>query len=175
LSENGVAHAEVTFGDPMGPGLATDLMLPNELSYAPAGQQTEELPGPCHVRHSLDGRQFAGWEAYAAVALTKDMPLRQCASVLLATLTNAHLAGRIDTRLEYDEATRRMAMITLPNSLAGAIWLQFAQAVDARTDFRRCAECRRWFKVAPDAARSDKSYCGGACRARAYRRRKVRA
>jgi uncharacterized paraquat-inducible protein A len=91
---------------------------------------------------------------------------------VLATLTNAHLAHRIGTQVEFDPAVKRTTLITLPNSLAGAIWLQFAQAMDARTNYRRCSECRQWFKVSPDVARADKSYCGDACRARAYRRRR---
>ncbi len=159
-------------GKPDGPGFATDLFLPNELAYAPKGQQPELLPGPLHVRQSFDGRQIAAWELEADDTVTADKSPRAQVSIVLNTLTNAHLAHRIGSMVVFDPAVNRTVLITLPNSLAGAIWLQFAQAMDARTNYRRCSECRQWFKVSPEVARSDKSYCGDACRARAYRRRR---
>jgi len=162
-------------GKPDGPGFATDLFLPNELAYAPEGQQPELLPGPLHVRQSFDGRQIAGWELEADDTVTLDKSPRARVSIVLNTLTNAHLAHRIGSMVVFDPAVNRTVLITLPNSLAGAIWLQFAQAMDARTNYRRCSECRQWFKISPEVARSDKSYCGDACRARAYRRRRTTA
>jgi hypothetical protein len=167
-----VGSIKMVIADPRGSGFATDLFLPNDQGYAPLGQRPELIPGPLHVRHSLDGRQFAGWEIEADATLTADMSPRERVCIALATLTNAHLAKRIATLVEFDPAVSRTILITLPNCLAGAIWLQFAQAMDARTNYRRCYECRKWFKVSPEVARADKSYCGDSCRARAYRRRR---
>jgi hypothetical protein len=170
-----VGSIKAVIGKPDGPGFATNLFLPNELGYAPKGQRAELLPGPLHVYHSFDGHEFAGWELEADATVTADMTPRERVFVALATLTNAHLAHRIASLVEFDSAVNRTVLITLPNCLAGAIWLQFAQAMDGRTNYRRCSECRQWFKVSPEVARSDKSYCGDACRARAYRRRRTTA
>jgi hypothetical protein len=167
-----VGSMKAVIGNPDGPGFATELFLANELGYAPKGQQAELLPGPSHVYQSFDGHLFAGWELEADATVTADMSPRERVFVALATLTNAHLAHRIASLVEFDPAVHRTVLITLPNCLAGAIWLQFAQAMDARTDYRRCSECRQWFQVSPEVARADKSYCGDACRSRAYRRRR---
>jgi hypothetical protein len=168
-----VGSIAAVIGKPDGPGFATDLFLVNAQAFAPKGQHPALIPGPLHVRHVFDGREFAAWELEANATVTADMSPRERVSIALATLTNAHLAHRIGSTVVFDPAVNRTILITLPNSLAGAIWLQFAQAMDARTNYRRCAECRQWFKVSPEVARSDKSYCGDACRARAYRRRRT--
>jgi hypothetical protein len=64
---------------------------------------------------------------------------------------------------------------TVPQSLLGAMWLQFAFAIDGDTEHRRCEACGNWFAIAPDTARPDRQYCSNACRSRAYRRRMERA
>ena len=60
----------------------------------------------------------------------------------------------------------------LPRNLLGALWTQFAESLVGAREHRQCIECGRWIAVSPDARRSHTKYCGKACKAKAYRRRK---
>jgi len=59
-----------------------------------------------------------------------------------------------------------------PINLIGALWLQFALAVDGNVGYAHCQSCGSWFPIASGAGRTDKRYCSDACRMRAYRQRK---
>ena len=59
--------------------------------------------------------------------------------------------------------------------LVGALWLQFARAVERDSRFRQCAECGTWFELARGTARADKLYCSTPCRTKAYRKRQAEA
>src|SRR5262245_21200426 len=69
----------------------------------------------------------------------------------------------------------RPAMPLVPVTLAGAVWLQLAQAVVEQKAFRACLSCRRWFELVPELNRTSRHYCSEACRSRAYRARKDKA
>jgi hypothetical protein len=64
-----------------------------------------------------------------------------------------------------------------PANLAGALWLQFALAVDGNRDYRVCKQCREWFEiggnqkrsVGADHRRADARFCSDACKQKAYR------
>lgn len=60
-----------------------------------------------------------------------------------------------------------------PSELCGALWIQFALAIDGSQNFRSCSVCQTWFPVAAGRSRTDKEYCSDACRMRAYRKRKA--
>jgi hypothetical protein len=62
-----------------------------------------------------------------------------------------------------------------PQSLVGAIWLQFAHALAAGRRYRTCNECGEWFEIPLRGARISREYCTNACRSKAYRRRQDRA
>ena len=78
-------------------------------------------------------------------------------------------------RLLWNHKEGRSDLHILPNSLIGALWLQFAQAVDGDRKYRRCAECRTWFEISPETARVTRTYCSNACRSKAYRKRQLEA
>jgi hypothetical protein len=88
---------------------------------------------------------------------------------------NRRLEGRASPRLLWDANHERLGLYIVPDSLIGALWLQFAWAVERDSQFRRCAECRIWFELAPGTARSDKLYCSTHCRTKAYRKRQAEA
>jgi hypothetical protein len=69
----------------------------------------------------------------------------------------------------------RPAMPLIFLTLAGAVWLQLAQAVVEHKAFRACLSCRRWFELVPEVNRTSRHYCSEACRSRAYRSRKEKA
>jgi hypothetical protein len=88
---------------------------------------------------------------------------------------NKQLQGRASPRLLWDANRERLALYIVPEGLIGALWLQFARAVERDSQFRQCAECGIWFELAPGTARADKLYCGTPCRTKAYRKRQAEA
>jgi len=88
---------------------------------------------------------------------------------------NEKLKGRASPRLLWDKKRERLGLYIVPDGLIGALWLQFARAVERDSRFRQCAECGIWFELAPGTARADKLYCSTPCRTKAYRKRQVEA
>jgi hypothetical protein len=88
---------------------------------------------------------------------------------------NEKLEGRASPRLLWDAKRERLGLYIVPDGLVGALWLQFARAVERDSRFRQCAECALWFELAPGTARADKLYCSTPCRTKAYRRRQAEA
>jgi hypothetical protein len=88
---------------------------------------------------------------------------------------NEKLEGRASPRLLWDKNRERLVLYIVPDGLIGALWLQFARAVERDSKFRQCAECGIWFELARGTARADKLYCSTACRIKAYRKRQAEA
>jgi hypothetical protein len=88
---------------------------------------------------------------------------------------NAKLEGRASPRMLWDAKRERLGLYIVPDGLVGALWLQFARAVERDNRFRQCAECGIWFELAPGTARADKLYCSTPCRTKAYRKRQAEA
>lgn len=90
-------------------------------------------------------------------------------------LSFSQLRGRgdVDPRLEMRPTKDRpLALQIVAGTQLGALWLQFAQAVDGDRDYRSCATCGQWFELDPAIARTNRRYCSDACRSKAYRTRK---
>lgn len=90
-------------------------------------------------------------------------------------VVNRHLERRVSPRLLWERERDRLVMRMVPGSLVGALWLQFAQAIDANADFGRCDACGKWFVFDPATARTNRRYCSDACRFKAYRQRQKEA
>jgi hypothetical protein len=90
-------------------------------------------------------------------------------------LINEHLHHRASPRLLWEPTRDRLGLYIVPEGLIGALWLQFARAVERDAQFRQCTECTTWFEVAPGRGRADKQFCSTACRTRAYRKRQAEA
>jgi hypothetical protein len=91
------------------------------------------------------------------------------------SMINKKLEGRASPRLLWDAKRERLGLYIVPAGLIGALWLQFARAVERDSKFRQCAECGIWFELAPGTARADKLYCSTPCRIKAYRKRQAEA
>lgn len=93
------------------------------------------------------------------------------------TRVNKKLAGHASPRLLYGErrdGRRRsveFALHVVPTDLLGALWLELALAVAEKREYRRCAQCGKWFAFLPDKTRPDRKYCSDACKSRAWRER----
>ncbi|HUQ91450.1 MAG TPA: hypothetical protein VM120_07200 [Bryobacteraceae bacterium] len=64
----------------------------------------------------------------------------------------------------------------IPNNLIGAIWVQFALAIEQKRNYRQCRQCGEWLEVARGTKEDQKSkFCSNACRFKAYRERQHQA
>ena len=54
---------------------------------------------------------------------------------------NEKLEGRASPQLLWDVKRERLGLYIVPDGLIGALWLQFARAVERDSRFRQCAEC----------------------------------
>jgi hypothetical protein len=114
---------------------------------------------------------LAGWQAEHAAILRAIHARERGEWGQLESLINEGLRGQIAPLFRRTDDGRFVSGLE-PLSLIGAIWLQLANHVATGSTLRRCEECRKWFVLAPGSKRVDATYCGGACKARAYRKRK---
>lgn len=58
-----------------------------------------------------------------------------------------------------------------PSSLIGALWLQFALAIEGNKNYKQCQNCRDWIEVGGNrSARSDKRFCSPSCKSAFHRK-----
>jgi hypothetical protein len=86
----------------------------------------------------------------------------------LQRAVNQRLRDHAAPRLLWQTADRsNLGLYIVPSSLLGALWLQLARAVEKGRARRRCKACKGWIEL----TRTDREYCGPACRVAAQRRR----
>ncbi len=111
------------------------------------------LQGEVHVLWKLDRR---------------GMELRAARHILEHTI-NQRLKKEATARLYRAAGGSKLHVV--PETLLGAIWLQFALAVADRKRYLHCAQCPNWIEVSPEKHHRPKIYCSSACKMRASRRR----
>lgn len=93
------------------------------------------------------------------------------ARVLLADLINNNLKGQVTPLTLCHVGLQKTTLRFVPESLLGALWLQFAQAVDKSHAYKQCEACGKWFDISNGfGARADKKTCSSTCRKRLSRR-----
>ena len=88
---------------------------------------------------------------------------------------NDYLKEKVSAQVLWTQDHNALELRFAPRGLLVALWLQFANAIERDSEFRRCAECGDWFEISPATARANKTYCSNACRTKAYRKRKAKA
>ena len=96
------------------------------------------------------------------------------ARLWLTRLIDQKLEDRLAAHFVLSDAGK-MSLAALPQNLLQAIWLQFGQAVCDRKQYKRCQRCRDWFELSPQVARTNRRFCGVACKNRVYRERREQA
>jgi hypothetical protein len=98
----------------------------------------------------------------------------------LYRLVNRNLRGRVSPRLvpgAPPPLKSRLAVLAslqlAPTNLLACLWLQLAQVVSGLKAQRQCLGCRKWFEAAE--RRTDKLYCGDACRKQAHQEKRLLA
>lgn len=87
---------------------------------------------------------------------------------------DARLSDHVATRLRFAGNHPRLRICLTPLNLLGAIWLQFAAAVDVLKTFQKCAQCGAPFEISRDprtGKRTDARFCSTRCRVNQYRDR----
>ena len=135
--------------------------------------QDSELPTePTHVHRAVIAAEHLDREILARFVPGDPIgPALHC----MQNLINEHLHQRASPRLLWEQSRDRLGLYIVPEGLIGALWLQFARAVERDAKFRQCPECGTWFEIAPGRGRTDKQFCSTACRTRAYRTRQAEA
>src|SRR5262249_44882362 len=64
------------------------------------------------------------------------------ATLLLQRWANRQLRGQVSSRLLYDPRSSSLMLRSVPESLQGCLWLQFARVVCGEEDPRQCLFCR---------------------------------
>jgi hypothetical protein len=85
---------------------------------------------------------------------------------------------QVTPKLLWHRGEGQLVMRVSANSLIGAMWLQFAKAVEGNRKYRQCQrqQCRKWFEVGQNTtARSDKKFCSPTCKSAAHREQKKEA
>lgn len=90
----------------------------------------------------------------------------------LRSIINGRLEQHTSARMLYVDSPSGLGTHIVPRNLLGALWLQFALAIEGHRAYRRCAACQSWFEVstAQTGKRADAKFCSARCRVRAYRR-----
>lgn len=84
---------------------------------------------------------------------------------------NKGLQGRISPRLLWDSIHRSLRIHFVPDSLLGCLWLQCAQAIEGKKEYRKCDVCEKPFEVKASERGQERTHCSNACKQRAYRKR----
>ena len=97
--------------------------------------------------------------------------LLQAARLYLTDLITRNMNGLVSPQLLPSEGFQAATLRIVPTCLIGAMWLQFAQAVDRTRSYKQCEACGKWFDVSDRfGARADKKTCDVTCRMRLSRK-----
>jgi len=166
--EAGMMYDAITFWDAMRDGQTKTL----EASIWPDGDAVVWRSAP--IGRGTTGRRIITAPHYRPERLEewKKHGLDRAALFVVQDLVNQGMHSRVHQQLQWDGFSDRPRLLIVPRNLIGALWLQFANAIDGEYDYGKCKACSSWFEIAPGSGRPEKRYCSDACRMRAYRQRK---
>jgi hypothetical protein len=80
------------------------------------------------------------------------------------------LAGKVLFTMLFDLEAGCSRLQAIPADFLVALWLEFAEAVAANKEFRKCEACGSWFEVSSGVSRADRQSCSTACRVWKHRK-----
>jgi hypothetical protein len=119
-------------------------------------------------------RPFGDWRRVAVGGFRRG-DLIWPALAYLRTHVSQQLASATAPSIEFTPDGSKLRLIYQPQTLLGAMWLQFAHAMTGPKEFRRCRACARLYEVSRDKTtgrRADSIFCSHACKSRDQRTRK---
>ncbi len=105
----------------------------------------------------------------------RDVALRRAGQFFVQQEINSRLEKTAARKLLYNPESNQLELRLTPTNLLGALWLQFARAVEASKTYRRCPVCTQWFQVSVKGKRRHSTYCSDRCRVKAYQDRRSKA
>lgn len=94
------------------------------------------------------------------------------AMFLASTIANINLESRVSPQLEYSGGYLTPRLAISPLNLLGALWLQFARAIDGNREYRACQHCSTWFEIGSKGHSRARRFCSNRCRMAFSRARK---
>ncbi len=97
--------------------------------------------------------------------------------LLVQIILNNHLryfSSSLAGKVKWHPESRTMGFQISPQTLLGALWLQFSQAVSGDKEFQSCIQCGKLFEISR-GRRKSRMFCSDACRFKAYRERQAKA
>lgn len=113
------------------------------------------------------------WQA--VLDAPKRKALNLAASFYVQAAINDRLTRYAAPRLLYNPDTGEQELRIVPGNLLGALWWQFARAVEGGKGYARCEVCGGWFEVSTEGKRPEAKHCSTNCRVKAYRARQGQA
>jgi hypothetical protein len=136
-------------------------------------------PGGVFYRSLVDASLIASDTSATLMARFPPGDLVMPAMYIVQRRINEHLSEySVTPKLLWNRKVGELVLRLSASSLIGAIWLQFAKAVEGNKEYRQCqnARCRRWIEVGGNrTARSDKKFCSPSCKSDAHRRKSEQA
>jgi hypothetical protein len=74
-------------------------------------------------------------------------------------------------RMFWSPTESTLKLRYVPHNLLGAMYLQFAMALNVKSEFRECAVCRKPFRLSPGVNRANRLTCSETCKTYRYRGR----
>jgi hypothetical protein len=93
----------------------------------------------------------------------------------LAERISTSLIGNAEPVVTWDWRKGRCLFTHAPTNLLGAMYVQFARALEGAKDYRRCEGCSGWLEVKRKNNPKPALYCSRSCRNRAHQARKEKA
>ena len=121
-----------------------------------------------------NGRIRANWQRHLVGPLHKRY--RRAGWLQLQRFVNKRLERNFAPRLLVGESDQPKVHL-VPQHLHGALWWQFAQAVDSGRTHRHCDQCGQWVEISwsTGGRRSHARFCSESCRVRHSQQKKRRA
>ncbi len=96
------------------------------------------------------------------------------ASAWIRSRVNRGMNERVRLELAVDHTSGKDVVRTMPSSLHGALWLQFAQVIVGQGEPRTCRGCGEWFFVdAKGRGRTSRAlFCSKSCKSRDFVKRR---
>jgi hypothetical protein len=107
-----------------------------------------------------------------AASLWTATRLPDAARFVVQEIANEHLRDATSYAMLYNPRKGRFESYVHPQSLLGALWVQFAESLNPDRTLRECRHCRRRFPVSPGTKRRDSTHCSTKCHVAACEKRK---
>jgi hypothetical protein len=105
----------------------------------------------------------------------RDLSLQVAAEHALARAVDKRFSDSSAVSLYPPRSRHSRKLAIVPRTLEAGIWLQFALAIAEDKRFRDCEVCGRPFEISPQVARTNRTLCSNACKAKAHRHRREQA